>query len=151
MTEKIGVGQPAPEFDLMAPPGRKVKLSNLVGDRTVVLFFYPQDDTPGCTKEAQGFRDRIQEFRELGAEVLGVSVDTLQSHEEFAKKHSIPFPLLSDSYKLVSGNYGVLSPKGQAERVTYLIGKDGKVKKVFDPVNEETHAEEVLQALKELG
>ena len=151
MGEKIGIGQPAPDFDLMAPPGQKIKLSDLVGDKIVVLYFYPQDDTPGCTTEAHGFRDQIQEFRDLGAEVLGVSVDTLQSHEDFAKKHSIPFPLLSDSYKLVSGNYGVLSAKGQAERVTYLIGKDGMVKKVFDPVNEENHAQEVLQALKELG
>ncbi|MCZ6669428.1 MAG: peroxiredoxin [Acidobacteria bacterium] len=151
MTERIQAGGPAPDFDLLSPRGKKVKLSNLVGDKFVVLYFYPKDDTPGCTQEARDFGARIGEFRDLGAEVLGVSVDSLDSHEAFQKKFEIPFPLLSDSYKLVSKNYGALNDKGtMADRVTFLIGKDGMIKKVFDPVNVENHVGDVLSALTAL-
>ncbi|MBI4161021.1 MAG: peroxiredoxin [Acidobacteria bacterium] len=151
MAGRLGPGDPAPDFDLLAPPGRKIKLSNLIGDRHVVLYFYPKDDTPGCTQEARDFAARIGEIRDLGAEVLGVSVDTLESHEAFQRKHDLTFPLLSDLNSLVCGNYRVLNDKGtMADRVTYLIGKDGLIQKVWDPVNVATHVGEVIAALKEL-
>jgi peroxiredoxin Q/BCP len=151
MPERLKEGDPAPDFDLLSPPGKKIKLSNLIGDRHVVLYFYPKDDTPGCTQEAQGFGERIAAIRDLGAEVLGVSLDTLESHEAFQKKFDIPFPLLADTNKLVSGNYRALNEKGtMTERITYLIGRDGQIKKVWDPVNVEQHVDEVLGALRDL-
>ena len=152
MPKRLAAGQPAPEFDLMAPPGKKYKLSERVGEGHVVLYFYPKDDTPGCTREAQDFGARIAEIRDLGAEVFGVSVDTLESHEEFQRKYQIPFPLLADIYKLVGGNYGALNDNGtMADRVTFLIGRDGQIRKVWDPVEVEGHVEEVIAALKELN
>ena len=156
MAEWIEEGQTAPDFTLPADNGGKVKLSELRG-KPVVLYFYPKDDTPGCTKEACAFRDRSQDLKAQGAVVLGVSPDDVASHEEFRDKYSLNFPLLADTDHQVAERYGAWREKNMygkksmgIQRSTFLIGPDGTVKKVWKKVSVDGHDEEVLAALGKL-
>src|SRR5918998_651237 len=145
-------GDAAPDFEARDAGGNPFKLSDLRG-RRVVLYFYPKDDTPGCTKEACSFRDSFAEFRSRGIEVLGVSTDDEKSHRKFAEKYSLPFTLLADTDHAVADLYGVYGEKqfmgrrymGVA-RKTFLIDEGGRVRKVFDKVKVGEHADEVLEA-----
>ena len=144
-------GDWAPDFELPDSKGRKVRLSNFRGKMIVVMYFYPKDDTPGCTKEACIFRDSYSSYQEAGAEILGVSVDGVSSHGRFASKYSLPFPLLADREKTISKTYGVLRPTGTStERVTFIIDKEGRIAKVFPRVRVDVHSDEVLAAIKSL-
>ena len=147
-------GDAAPDFESRDAEGNPVKLSDLRG-RKVVLYFYPKDDTPGCTKEACSFRDGFGEFKRRGIEVLGVSTDDERSHRKFAEKYSLPFTLLADTDHRVADLYGVYGEKqfmgrkymGVA-RQTFLIDEEGRLRKVFDKVKVDEHADEVLQAFE---
>ncbi|MFN3426349.1 MAG: thioredoxin-dependent thiol peroxidase [Candidatus Thermochlorobacter sp.] len=143
----LKVGDTAPDFELKADDGRTVKLSDYK-DQTVVLFFYPKDETPGCTKEACAFRDTYDDFKAAGIEVFGISVDNIDSHQAFKQKQNLNFTLLSDETKAVSKKYGVLGLMGFSQRVTFLIGKGCVIKKIFKDVNPEQHAKEVLEVAK---
>jgi len=151
------IGQPAPDFTLPATGDKTVSLSDLRG-RTVVLYFYPKDNTPGCIKEGEGFRDRYAEFEALGALVLGVSRDSLKSHEGFKAKREFPFDLLSDKDETLCRVYDVIRLKkmyGKESlglvRSTFLIDGDGVLRKEWRQVKVDGHVEEVLGAVKEIA
>jgi peroxiredoxin Q/BCP len=151
---KLKEGDKAPEFTAPTNDGGRVSLADFKG-KNVVLYFYPKDDTPGCTKEACAFRDHLGALRRKGAEVLGVSVDSAKSHDKFAKKHKLPFALVADEDKKIVQAYGVWGEKhfmGRkylgTHRVTFWIGPDGRIKKIWPKVKPEEHAEEVLAALE---
>jgi peroxiredoxin Q/BCP len=148
-------GSKAPDFTARNQNGEKVRLSDLKGQR-VVLYFYPKDDTPGCTKEACSFRDADDVFAEKGIKVLGVSTDDEKSHQKFISKFSLPFDLLADTDKEIVEKYGVWGEKSMygkkymgTMRKTFLIDEDQKVVKIFDKVNVAEHADEVLAAFGE--
>ncbi len=148
-------GSAAPKFKVETDDGRTVSLADFAGKK-VVLYFYPKDDTPGCTKEACSFRDGISKIRAMGAEVLGVSVDGADSHQRFKEKYQLNFPLLADTAKKMVQAYGVWKEKNMygrtymgIERTTFLIDEKGKIRKIFPKVNVEAHYEEVLQSLGE--
>ena len=149
---KVNVGDKAPDFTLPSQMGDNVTLSEYFGKKNIVLYFYPKDETRGCTREACEFRDRYEVFTSLGAEVLGVSSDTLESHKSFATHHGLPFLLLSDEDGNVRKLYGVPSTMGIIPgRVTYIIDKKGVVRHVFSSqFQPEKHIEEALKILKEL-
>ncbi|MBI2982435.1 MAG: peroxiredoxin [Deltaproteobacteria bacterium] len=129
---RIQIGEKAPDFELKNQEGKKIRLADLKGRSAVVLFFYPKDETPGCTKEACTFRDAYEEFKEGGAEVIGISSDSVDSHKNFASKYRIPFTLLSDDGGKVRKLFGVSSTWGLLPgRVTYLIDKEGVVRHIF--------------------
>jgi peroxiredoxin Q/BCP len=149
----IEEGKPAPDFELTSDSGKSVKLSELRGS-PVVLYFYPKDDTPGCTTQACGIRDAYGEFERAGAVVLGVSPDDEASHVKFRSKYELPFTLLADTDHAVAEQYGVWGEKTYAgktylgvNRSTFVIGADGTVKKVMHDVKPATHADDVLAAL----
>ncbi len=146
-------GKPAPDFELTSDAGERVKLSSLRG-KPVVLYFYPKDDTPGCTTQACGIRDVYSDFRERGAVVLGVSPDDEASHVRFKEKYSIPFALLADPEHEVAEEYGVWKERNRygkksmgIERSTFVIDAEGNVSKVMRRVKPDTHAADVLAAL----
>jgi peroxiredoxin Q/BCP len=150
----IKEGDAAPDFTSRDAQGNTVKLSELRG-QNVVLYFYPKDDTPGCTKEACSFRDSSDVYEREGVKVLGVSLDDEQSHQAFASKYNLPFTLLADTDHSVSEAYGVYGEQKWGDksfmgvaRKTFLIDREGKIKKVFDKVNVEQHADEVLEAFR---
>jgi thioredoxin-dependent peroxiredoxin len=149
----IAEGQEAPDFELTSDAGETVKLSDLRG-KSVVLYFYPKDDTPGCTTQACGIRDAYGEFEQAGAVVLGVSPDDERSHVKFRSKYELPFTLLADTEHAVAEQYGVWGEKKYMgkkymgiSRSTFVIDEDGKVKKIFEKVTPATHADDVLAAL----
>ncbi len=149
----IKEGDPAPDFALPADDGKTYSLKDLRGQK-VVLYFYPKDDTPGCTKEACSFRDNLARVKSRGAVVLGVSKDDLDSHARFRKKYSLSFPLLSDTEGNVLDAYGAWKEKSLygktfmgIERTTYVIDEDGRVKRAFSRVKVDGHVDEVLAAL----
>ena len=146
----IGVGDRAPDFALPAAEGGQFRLSDLRGRRAVVLYFYPKDETPGCTAEACGFRDSYEVFKEAGAEVVGVSDDSEESHRAFAAHHRLPFVLLSDGEGEVRRRYGVSRWLGiLGGRVTFVIDRDGIVRHVFDSQLQATrHVEEALATVR---
>jgi peroxiredoxin Q/BCP len=140
-------GKPAPDFELQSDSGETVKLSGLRG-KPVVLYFYPKDDTPGCTRQACGIRDVYGEFEQAGAVVLGVSADKQASHERFKSKYSLPFTLLADPEHRLAEPYGVgKEGKRSYERSTFVIDAEGNVAKIMRRVNPDRHADEVLAAL----
>ena len=147
--DRVGVGSKAPDFTLPSQSGEMANLKDFLGQKPVVLFFYPKDDTPGCTKQACAFRDGYEEFGKLDAEVVGISSDTVASHERFAAKHDLPFTLLSDEGSKVRALYGVPSTLGLFPgRVTYVIDAEGVVRHVFSSqLGVERHVEEALRAL----
>jgi len=144
-------GDKAPDFSLESQDGKAVRLSDFEGQRTIVLYFYPKDDTPGCTKEACNFRDDIARFRELGAEIIGISTDDVESHKKFEKKYNLNFTLLADPDKYVTGLYGVKAWHGAAKRVTFLIDKEGMIRKIFPDVDVSRHSEELLSLLQSMA
>ena len=151
---EVAAGSDAPDFELPSSSGKPVKLSSFRG-RQVVLYFYPKDDTPGCTTEACAFRDNLPKFDRLDAVVLGVSRDSLDSHSKFIDKYSLNFTLLSDEDLLAHRLYDTWKLKNNygrtywgTERSTFVIGEDGRVKKVFRKVSPQGHEVEVLAALK---
>jgi peroxiredoxin Q/BCP len=148
-------GQKAPDFTVKDESGKTVKLSDFKG-RKVVLYFYPKDDTPGCTKEACNFRDGMDALRKQGAAVLGVSADSVESHKKFKEKFDLNFPLLADTDRKIIEDYGVWKEKSMygrtymgIERTTFIIGKDGKITHVFPKVKVGEHFDEVMQALSD--
>ncbi|MDA8427121.1 MAG: peroxiredoxin [Treponema sp.] len=150
-------GDKAPDFELVSDGGSIVKLSSLRG-RTVVLYFYPRDDTPGCTTEACSFRDSWAAVEAAGAVVFGISPDSAGSHVKFKAKYALPFPLLADEEKVALRAFGAFGTKmmygKEVEgviRSTFIVGPDGVIRKVFPKVKPEGHAAEVLGALKVLG
>jgi peroxiredoxin Q/BCP len=148
---KIRIGDQAPEFEGPTSDGSQLGLKDFVGKKNVVLYFYPKDDTPGCTREACSFRDNIGPIRKMGAEVVGVSLDTVTSHEKFTTKYDLPFPLISDKEKRIAQAFGVLKENGMStNRTTFIIDKRGKIAKVFPKVDVSKHTDEVVAALKEL-
>jgi peroxiredoxin Q/BCP len=149
----IKEGQPAPDFELHDDAGRTVKLSDLRGT-TVVLYFYPKDDTPGCTTESCEFRDAYDRFRERGVEVIGVSPDTVESHVKFKSKYELPFPLLADPDHAAAEAYGVWAEKTNygkkymgIVRSTFVIDPEGKVEKALYGIKPAGHAAGLLSAL----
>ena len=154
--EMPNAGTRAPEFSLPDQEGKTHSLSDYAG-KWVLLYFYPKDATPGCTIEACALRDQFADFEKAGAVVLGVSTDSVASHEKFARTHELPFPLLADPNKEVVGRYGVFGEKkfmGRTymgtQRASFLIGPDGIIRTVYPKVKPETHATEVLADLKKL-
>ncbi len=151
----IEEGQPAPDFELKSDSGENVRLSEQRG-RQVVLYFYPKDDTPGCTTQACGIRDAFVAFERAGAVVFGISPDDEASHEKFRKKFDLPFTLLADEGHHVADEYGVWTEKTYAgrsymgvERSTFVVAEDGTVKRVLRKVKPATHADDVLAVLAE--
>jgi len=149
----LKVGQKAPDFTVMDDKGEKVKLADLKGKK-VVLYFYPKDDTPGCTKEACAFRDGIDRIKKSGAVVLGVSADSVESHKKFKNKFDLNFPLLADTEKKMIEAYGVWKEKSMygkkymgIERTTFVIDENGKIAHIFPKVKVDQHYDEVLEAL----
>ncbi len=153
MKQELAVGDAAPDIPLLDDQGKTVRLADFRGKK-VVLYFYPKDDTPGCTKEACAFRDGASELKKRGAVVLGVSVDPVESHQKFKAKFSLNFPLLSDVDKRVVEAYGVWKEKSMygktfwgIERTTFLIDEQGRIAKIFPKVKVDDHFEDVLHAL----
>jgi peroxiredoxin Q/BCP len=141
-------GDDAPDFNLQSDEGNTVKLSDFKGVSNVVLYFYPKDRTPGCTKQACNFRDNISNFKELNAVVLGVSVDDVESHKSFKEKENLNFTLLADTDKEVTKKYGVLNMVGVASRVTFVIDKNGKISRIYEKVDVNENYKEILELLK---
>jgi peroxiredoxin Q/BCP len=157
MGDWLEEGKAAPDFTLAADDGKKVNLKTLRG-QPVVLYFYPRDDTPGCTKEACAFRDRKKELTKLGAHVLGVSTDDVASHEKFRDKYELNFPLLADVDHKVAEKFGAWREKNMygkksmgIQRSTYLIDAEGKVQKIWKKVSVDGHDDQVIGELKKLA
>ena len=157
MADWIEAGSKAPDFTLSADDGSKVKLSALKG-QPVVLYFYPKDDTPGCTKEACAFRDRSKDLQKLGAKVLGVSADSVDSHVAFRDKFKLNFPLLADADHKVAEKYGAWREKNMygkkfmgIQRSTFLIDASGRIAKVWKAVQVDGHDAQVIAAIKKLA
>lgn len=152
----LKVGDKAPAFKLKNQDEETISLSRLKG-KPVVLYFYPKDDTPGCTKEACNFRDEFPKFGKLKAEIIGISTDSVKSHKKFAEKYGLPFILLADEKKQVVQEYGVWKEKNMygrkylgIERTTFIINSDGRIANIFPKVKVDEHNKEVMEALKEL-
>ena len=147
------IGGKAPQFTLPGDNGKKVSLSDFKGKK-VVLYFYPKDNTPGCTRESCAFRDNLTEIKRRGGAVLGVSTDSVASHKGFKQKYALNFPLLSDSEKKMSLAYGVWKQKSLygrkymgLDRTTFLINEEGRIEKIFSKVQVDGHLDEVMESL----
>ncbi len=156
MEKRLTVGDIAPDFTLPANTGETVSLQNYLGKKRIVLYFYPKDNTSGCTKEACSFRDHMDNIKAKDTVVFGVSADSLKSHDNFTLKYDLNFPLLSDENHQVAEAYGAWGEKNMYGkkyfgmiRKTFVIGKDGKLEHVFHKVSAEGHGEEILNLLKE--
>ena len=150
MVTRLNDGDTAPDFEGLTSKGT-FRLKDYLGKKNVVLYFYPKDDTKGCTIEACSFRDKLQPIQALWTEVVGVSVDDIESHKKFVEKNALNFPLISDHDRQISQTYGVLSEDGsRAERVTFIINKEGKITKTFRNIDVTKHTHEVVEALKHL-
>ncbi|MCI0517667.1 MAG: peroxiredoxin [Woeseiaceae bacterium] len=152
MADELASGQPAPDFELPDQDGQLRSIEDYRG-QWVALYFYPKDDTPGCTTEACEFRDNIFAFKNLNCQIIGVSLDDQASHEEFAEKFSLPFPLLADTEGVAADAYGVktnMFGMTVAKRETFLIDPQGNIAKHYEKVDPETHSAELLADLAEL-
>ena len=150
MSKMPKIGDKAPGFEAETYGGEKIKLSDYEA-KIVALYFYPKDNTPGCTKEACSMRDGMGELEKLGVQVLGVSTDGVVAHENFRNKFDLNFPLLSDKSKDIIKAYGVESDYGSARRITFLIDKSGIIQHVWNKVSTATHSDEVIEKVVELG
>lgn len=156
----LNVGDPAPDFILTAltrEGEKRISLSDLKGTSIIVLYWYPKDDTPGCTKEACSFRDQTKDYEAAGSIILGISPDDPKSHAKFAEKYTLPFPLLSDPDHKVAEAYGVWKEKSNygkkymgIERTTFVIDKTGNIVKIYPKVKVDQHSEKVLEFIKSL-
>jgi len=153
---ELKVGDKAPSFKLKNQDTKVISLSDLKG-KPIVLYFYPKDDTSGCTKEACNFRDEFPKFGKMKAEIIGISADSVESHKKFAEKYKLPFNLLADDKKEIVEKYGVWKEKNMygrkymgIERTTFIIDANGKISKIFPKVKVDYHNKEVMEALKEL-
>ena len=151
----LEVGKKAPDFSLLNQDEKKIALKDFIGQK-VVLYFYPKDDTSGCTKEACSFSDDLPKFSKIDAVILGVSPDSVKSHKKFSEKYKLKFDLLADEEKLVLEKYGVWKEKSMygrkymgVERTTFIIDEKGKIKNIFNKVKVDGHNKEVLEALKD--
>lgn len=156
-TVELKEGSKAPEFSAKNEDGKTISLNDFKGKKHVILYFYPKDDTPGCTKEACGFRDDIKKIEKENAVILGVSRDSPASHKKFIEKYSLPFSLLADEDEKICRAYGTMKMKNfyginrlGVARMTFVIGQDGVIKKIFPKVSPEEHAKEILETLKNL-
>jgi peroxiredoxin Q/BCP len=150
----LEIGSSIPEFELPANGGRTIKSSDLKG-KNLVLYFYPRDNTPGCTKEGQAFRDEYPAFQKLDTEIVGVSRESVKSHDNFAAKYDFPFPLLSDQEETLCNAFDVIKDKSMygrkvrgIERSTFIFDKEGKLVKEYRKVNVNGHAQEVLEVVE---
>ena len=150
------IGKPAPDFTLPSTTGENVTLKQFKGKKTVILYFYPKDDTPGCTREACDFRDQAAEFERFNVVVLGVSTDPMDSHRRFQEKHKLPFVLLSDEDAAVSKQYGVYKQKNVygkksmgIERTTFVVDKTGRIAQIYPKVKVEGHIQDLLNFVGE--
>ena len=146
------IGKPAPDFTLPSSTGEPISLKQFKGKKTVILYFYPKDETPGCTKEACGLRDLSAEFEQHGTVILGVSTDGIASHQAFATKHKLPFPLLADEDAEVSKRFGVYKQRNLygkkymgIERTTFVIDKTGRIAQIYPKVKVDGHADALLE------
>ena len=146
------VGDSAPLIEGKDQDGKTWKLADVVGKKVVLLYFYPKDDTPGCTKEACGFRDRMADLKKDKVEVIGVSFDSTASHQKFIAKYNLNFPLLADANGKIADAYGVrMTDRDMARRVSFLIGLDGKIAHVTDAPSADTHLSEMKGAAEKLN
>jgi len=150
------IGKPAPDFTLPATTGESISLRQFKGKKTVVLYFYPKDETPGCTREACDFRDHSAEFEKLNVVVLGISNDNMESHQHFREKHKLPFPLLVDEDASVSKMFGVYKQKNLygkkymgIERTTFVIDRTGRIAQIYPKVKVDGHIKDVLEFVGE--
>lgn len=146
-SEELAIGAPAPDFSAIAHDGTAVRSSALEG-KHVVVYFYPRDETPGCTREACAFRDAWKELESRAVVLIGVSTDTLESHRKFAEHHGLPFHLVSDTDGAIARAFGVPRVAGMLGRQTFVIGPDGKLKKIYRSVDVTKHAAEILADVK---
>ena len=145
------VGDKAPLIEGKDQDGKTWKLADVVGKKVVLLYFYPKDDTPGCTKEACGFRDQMSDLKKENVEVIGVSFDSAESHQKFIVRHSLNFPLLADTDGKITDAYGVkMNGRNMARRASFLIGLDGKIAHVTDTPSADTHLSEMKEAAEKL-
>ena len=144
MATMPGQGQQLPDVEFITESGERLVAGDLSGQKTV-LYFYPKDDTPGCTKEACAFRDRMGYYVQAGIQVYGVSLDSPESHRQFREKHHLNFPLLTDENGHAAEALGVLGDRGYANRVTFLLDPDGNIVKAYPEVSPEVHADEILK------
>lgn len=152
MATHLKPGDPAPAFSGAASDGSATSISDFKGKKNVVLFFYVRDNTPGCTREARAFRDAAAEFEKRNTAILGVSMNTAESHARFAANNELPFPLLADSDATIAKAYGVLKENGKtAERTTFLIDTKGSVRHVWPQVSITGHTAEILAKIEELA
>jgi len=148
---KLKVGDKAPVIQGTDQDGKTINLADLVGKKIVLLYFYPKDETPGCTKEACGFRDDLEDLKKANVEVIGVSFDSADSHQKFISKHSLNFPLLADTDGKIADAYGAkMANKNMDRRVSFLIGMDGKIAHITDTGNADTHLAEMKEAVEKL-
>lgn len=152
----LKTGDTAPDFSLPADNGKNISLSDYKG-KPLVLYFYPKDDTPGCTKEACGFNENLQNFNDLAAAIIGVSKDSVSKHQKFKKKYALTFPLLSDEHTDICGQYGVWVEKSMygrkymgIERTTFLIDAEGVIRHIWNKVKVDGHTQEVIDAINNL-
>ena len=149
---KLKVGDKAPDFEAETDKNEKIELSAYIGTSNIVLYFYPKDNTSGCTKEACSFRDNMERLILLGITVLGVSTDSVASHQRFRDKFELNFPLVSDTSKVIARSYGVLpSGKNTAQRSTFLIDKEGIIRHIWPKVKVVGHIDEIIKKIQELG
>ena len=158
MSEKVNVGDKAPDFELVKPDGSLFRLKDQLKEKNVVLYFYPKDNTPGCTKQACAFRDASAELKQLGATVVGISADPVNSHAKFRDKYRLNFPLLADVGHAVSEQFGAFREKNMygkktmgIQRSTFLVDADGVITKVWRRVQVDGHDAQVIAALKAMS
>lgn len=148
--DSLKVGDPAPNFTALATMGSSVELKKIIGQAPIVLYFYPKDDTPGCTKEACSLRDNFAAFRKLNAAVYGISYDTIESHQKFIAKFNLPFPLISDHDHVIAKLYGA-DGLLFAKRMTFVVDKTGRIAWINPKVDPSTHSQELEEVLSKIN
>ena len=151
MSVKLKVGDTAPDFDACTYGNEKVSLSKVIKDGGAAICFYPRDNTPGCTREACSLRDRGKAIKNKGFTLLGISADSIKSHENFRDKYELDYMLVSDSDRAIINSYGVASPSNTARRVTFLVDRKGKIRHIWKKVDTNAHGDEILKKIEEIS